>query len=317
MSNAELSNEVLVNLIKEGWDPDGKYMMQLWDQNQTLIRSTVKIYQKFESMEDLMQEAFIGFSEAIEDYDPNKDAKFITYALICVKGHVSRYVRKNGSAIRLPSWVHTLLIKKKKFIQEYRVKHDKDPSDQQIAKELEITVERLKELEQKESFYKDLSSLDKPIKEGEDLKLEDCLSDGYIPQEEVEEQIYSKQRAKAVWDEVDQLPVKQKTIILMRYLDDMTLDQCGAAMGINSNAVRAHQIKAIKTLGSGKHRKMLIKYADSDAYSSALRGSVSGFMRSFTSSTEKAAIRNIERHRSALNRIAAFIQTSEEENEKH
>ena len=87
-----LSNEELVKLIKEGQDPDGKYMMDLWKQNKGLIWRTVKPYANYESEEDLMQEAFIGLSKAVGLFDPNMGASFITYALFWVKQFVVRFL---------------------------------------------------------------------------------------------------------------------------------------------------------------------------------------------------------------------------------
>ena len=311
-----LSNEELVKLIKEGQDPDGKYMMQLWKQNHGMIWKTINVYTKFEDPEDLMQEAFIGLKKAVELFDPDMETSFITYAVFWVKQVVSRYVKNNGKLIRIPVYKQDLMYRKKRFISEYCNKFGKDPSDKQIAAELDITVEQLKTLNQSESDYRYIKSISEPIdsKDGK-LTLEDLLSDdGSTPQEEVEEQIYREQRAKAVWNEVDQLPDKQKTVILMRYLEELTLDECAKATGVTTELIRKRQIDAVRTLGSGKHRKILIQYADSNPYSSALQGSIANFRRTHTSTTEKLAIRNVENHRAALNRIAAFIQESKEEN---
>ena len=310
-----MSNEELVKLIKEGQDPDGKYMMQLWKQNHGMIWKIINFYTKFDDPEDLMQGAFIGLKKAVDLYDPDMEASFITYAVFWIRQAVSRYVKNNGKLIRIPVYHYELMYRKKKFITDYHNKFGKDPSDQQIAAELDITVERLKALNQSESDYKTFRSLNDPIesKDGS-LKLEDLLSDGSIPQEEVEEQIYREQRARTVWNEVDQLPDKQKTVILMRYLEELTLDECAKATGVGRELIRRQQIEAVRKLGSGKHRKILIQYADSNPYSSALQGSIAGFQRTHTSSTERLAIRNVENHRAALNRIAAFIQESKEEN---
>ena len=109
MSNAELSNEVLVNLIKEGWDPDGKYMLQLWDQNQGLIRKIINHYQKYDSMDDLMQEAFIGLQKAVEQYEPMKEIPFFNHAAIWINNTLALYARRNGKYIRLPYTVYSNL----------------------------------------------------------------------------------------------------------------------------------------------------------------------------------------------------------------
>ena len=311
-----LSNEELVKLIKEGQDPDGKYMMQLWKQNHGMIWKTINVYTKFEDPEDLMQEAFIGLRKAVDFYDPNMNIKFATYLTFWIKQIVSRYIRNNGKLIRMPVYCYDLLYKRNRFISEYRGQFGQDPSDQQIAAELDISINRLKALEQRTSKCNNIRSLYDPIgNESSDLKLEDCLSDGSIPQEEIDEQIYREQRAAAVWKEVNELPDKQKSVILMRYLEDKTLDECAKEIGVTEELVRRRQIAAVKTLGSGKHRKMLIIYADNNPYNSALHGSVSEFKITHTSSTEKIAIRNVERHRTAMERIAAFISNSEEENE--
>lgn len=311
MSITTLDNEELVKLIQNGDDQNGCYMMQLWERNQVLIRKTAERYQKFDNMQDLMQEAFIGLEKAVEEYKPGYETKFMTYALFWIKAEISKYIRENGSMIRFPSHFIDKLARKKRFIQEYRCEFCEDPSDQQIADALDISVDKLKELEQREKNCRNLSSLEKPFGEDEDLKLEDCLSDGKIPQEEIEEQIYKEQRAKVVWNEVDQLPKRQRDVIRMRYKDDLTLEECAAALGIEYGAVRVHQIKAIKALGSGKHRSILVYYSE-DPYNNAFMGGLNSFKVSQTSITERIAINNVDCHRDALKKIYAFIHESEE-----
>lgn len=311
MSKTTLDNEELVKLIQNGNDQNGCYMMQLWKRNLVLIRKTAEKYQKYDNMQDLMQEAFIGLKKAVEEYKPGYETKFMTYALFWIKAEISKYIRENGSMIRFPSHFISKLTRKKRFIQEYRCEFGEDPSDQQIADALDISVDKLKELEQREKNCRNLSSLEKPFGEDEDLKLEDCLSDGKIPQEEIEEQIYKEQRAKVVWNEVDQLPKRQRDVIRMRYKDDLTLEECAAALGIEYEAVRVHQIKAVKTLGSGKHRSILIHYSD-DPYANAYKGGLNSFMVTQTSITEKIAMNHIKCHQDALMKISAFIQGREE-----
>ena len=80
-----------------------------------------------------------------------------------------------------------------------------------------------------------------------------------------------------------------------------------AALGIEYGAVRVHQIKAVKTLGSGKHRSILIHYSD-DPYANAYKGGLNSFMVTQTSITEKIAMNYIKCHQDALMKISAFSQ---------
>lgn len=303
-----LSNEELVKLIKEGQDPDGKYMMDLWKQNKGLIWRTVKPYTNYESEEDLMQEAFIGLSKAVGLFDPNMGASFITYALFWVKQFVVRYIQNNGNLIRIPASHYDLMLKKKKFVADFRSKFGRDPSDQDIAAALKVSLDQLKIIGKTSSSCSNIKSLSDPIKKTDGLDLEDYLSDGSIPQEEVEERLYSEQRAAAVWNEVDQLPAEQKTVIRKRYLEEMSIGQCAEAMHISIDIAKQQNAKAMRALRSEKHSRVLAKYIDSELYNEALHGTLTGFRRTSTSSTERVAIRNVEKHRTALNRIAAFIQ---------
>jgi len=307
MSNAELSNEVLVNLIKEGWDPDGKYMLQLWDQNQGLIRKIINHYQKYDSMDDLMQEAFIGLQKAVEQYEPMKEIPFFNHAAIWINNTLALYARGNGKYIRLPYTVYASLRKKKQFIQQYKNEHTEEPSDELIAKALEISLTRLREINNYESIFNYTPSLDEVTNEEDDLTLADRIPAKWNQFDDIEEQIFKKQVSETVWKEVDQLPDKLSRVVKLRYKGGYSITECAQITGKSPGCVNYRQKKAEALLGEGEHRERLLPCVD--IYRSALSGSLSDYNRTQTSTTERIAIRNIERERRRYDRmIASFLQ---------
>lgn len=307
MSNTDLSNEVLVNLIQDGLDPDNHYMMQLWDKNQAGIKKIVNQYLNCDCMEDLMQEAFIGLQKAIEQYEPKKGMPFFNHAMFWINNTLSLYVRHNGKNVYLPYTVYSPLRRKRRFVQQYKKEHSEAPTDQQIADALNISIERLNDINQYEAVFSNTASLDKTSAEEDGVTLADHIPVEDHNLDDVEEQIFRKQISETVWSEVDQLPENLSKVIRLRYKNANSLNECAELIGASLSCVYQRQRKAEKILGQGEHREKLLPCID--WYKSALSGSLGDYNRTQTSTTERIAIRNIERERKRYDRmIARFLQ---------
>mgnify|MGYP004537000591 CR=1 FL=1 len=113
-----MSNEEIVQEIQNGINVT-ENMELLYRQNTPLIRKFIKPYSHYENIEDLEQESYFGLFEAAKNYDPNKEAKFITYARFWIVQAVYRYIQCNIPAVRIPSGLNGKINRYKKYVNKY------------------------------------------------------------------------------------------------------------------------------------------------------------------------------------------------------
>jgi len=134
----------IIILAKNG---DKEAIEYLCNQNLNLIRNIAKSYTKYcGSFEDLVQEGCVGVLNAISKFDLNKDCKFVTYATYCIKERISNYLYRNR-LIRLPKHQYSNLCKYMNLKSKLEKEFNYSPSFEQLAKELNISVEKVMELE--------------------------------------------------------------------------------------------------------------------------------------------------------------------------
>lgn len=141
-----------------------------------------------------------------------------------------------------------------------------------------------------------VKSLDAPIKgaEGEeDTTLGELAAFAADPCQEVLDRLEQEELCSVLWQCVDSLPGKQLDVIRSRYKGNMTMKQCGQFCGISEAEARKQQLKALRSLRTGKNAKLLYPFVleDERIYSGALIGNgVERFNHTWTSSTERVAM---------------------------
>mgnify|MGYP002242342722 CR=1 FL=1 len=113
-----MTNEEFVARIRNRIDT-AECMAQLWQQNRAFVAKIAKRYAAYEDIDDLMQEGFIGLCNAVECYDPDGGAKFLTYAAYWIQQAMVRYMSKYSSVVQLPQDVRTKINRLRKFEREY------------------------------------------------------------------------------------------------------------------------------------------------------------------------------------------------------
>ena len=154
-----------------------------------------------------------------------------------------------------------------------------------------------------------LGSLDSPVKGldgGEDTTIGDMVASVEDMEGDTVERMQQEQLKAELWDYVDSLPGQQPAVIRMRFQDGMAMEAIGREYGTSGEAVRHIQAKALRELRKPRYSKRLRPFLpDADRiYSMAITGNgVGKFNRTWTSSTERAALNVIdweERHRMHL-----------------
>ena len=96
-----VTNEQLVALIRAG-ENEADNMLKLWNRNKGFVFKTAKKYSGYAEMDDLMQEGYLGLSEAVRYYDAEKGVPFINYAALWIRQAMQRYIDNSGNVVRIP-----------------------------------------------------------------------------------------------------------------------------------------------------------------------------------------------------------------------
>lgn len=299
-----MTNEELINAIRTDGDTDRTKMLQLWNQNRGMIRKACQKVRGYMEPEDAMQECYLPFAEAVDAYDPEAGQNFVSFMYSRLTWHLIRYVQENGGMIRIPPYQRETIRKYRKYVSDFYQITGREPNDRMVCAVLDLTPDQLQQLRQ-DALCIRLNSLDKPLSVDGDneVYLSDIIPDtGTDLEEATMEAVFMQQRKKAVREAVDSLErAQEREAIRLYYYEGMTYDQAGEIMGIRREKVRSLLAGAFRKLRTGKRSRALREYADaSGLYSMGLRGGIGSFNRTWTSSTENAALKDLERQRDNL-----------------
>ena len=263
----------------------------LYRQNLPMIRKIAARFTAKAELEDLTQEAYFGLIRAVELWDPEKDVLFMSYAAYWIKQHIVRYIHDHSTTIRVPVHQREVMRAYSKMINSYQVRFGRDPEETEICHALDLSRDQYRQL------LKDLQtvgtcSTSAPIGDDGETILEDLIPDECDPIEDALERISKEEEAAALWSEVDRLPEREAEVIRSRFREDLTLKQCGEALGVSSEMVRQLQEKALRKLRRPSVQRRLSPYlTDSGAYTMGLHGTGRGSFERYGSSQECAVMR--------------------------
>ena len=233
--------------------------------NQRLVASVARRYmRKGLPFYDLVQEGNLGLMRAVEKYDPHLGYKFSTYATWWIRQAVTRALADLGRPIRLP--VHMVEGIQQLNAAERRLTRDKDrePTPDELAKELELTPEQVKTLMRQRKNQHTIS-LNTPLGEegsfpegwiGEESTLEDFVKnstpDTSVWASPYELAVKMEMREDVVNAFVDALPERLRLVLAYRFgfIDDRprTLEEVGRELGVTRERVRQLEKQALGML---------------------------------------------------------------------
>lgn len=293
-----MTNEQLAIRIKAGIDVANN-MLQLWQQNRGFIHKIVNQYKAYAEEEDLEQEGYLGLSAAVVHYNPDEGVTFIHYASFWIKQYIARYIRGNGT-VRLPEFMQGRIREYNKMVQKWQQNYHRKPTDGEICHFLDFSWEMLENLKKAVQMAK-IGSLDVPIGEDEDCSLYELIPGSIDEEEQVEsmvlEKVQKEELCAVVWPLVDSLTDTQAKTIRARYQDNMTFREIAEDQGVSVEMARQRERQGLRELRKPSKSKLLRPFLPDDnrIYSMGLQGNgVGSFNRTWTSSTERAALRDWE-----------------------
>lgn len=302
-----MTNEELVEKIQVGEDVADN-MLRLWQQNRGFIHKIVNQYKAFAEVEDLEQEGYLGLNEAVRHYNPDEGVTFLHYAYYWIKQYIVRYIKGNG-IVRLPEHIQERIRKYNRIVQEWQQDYNRSPSDEEICCFYGVSEKMLNKVH-KARIMVQIGSLDVPVGEETEKTLYDLLPAAVDEEERTIEKIQAEQLCAVLWSMVDTLPGNEPEIIRKRYREELAFKEIGQQLGISVEAVRQWEYKGLRELRKPSKARILERFLeDGRIYNSALHGNgVSSFNRTWTSSTEKIALKRIEADEEEESRRRAELQ---------
>ncbi len=206
--------------------------------NLRLVLSVIqRFYGRGENADDLFQVGCVGLIKAIDNFDLSQNVQFSTYAVPMIIGEVKRYLRDNNS-IRVSRSVRDLAYKVIQFKERYTKEHGKEPTVEEIAKELEVT---------KEDIAFSLDAIQDPVSLQEPV-YNDGSESIYIM-----DQVKDSKNTDELWAEkitikgaMEKLNEKERMIINKRFFDGRTQMEVAEEIGISQAQVSRLEKTAIQ-----------------------------------------------------------------------
>lgn len=244
--------EKLEYIIEEGKYSENRFV----EANLRLVVYTAKKYShRGLSIEDLVQEGNIGLIKAVKKFNPTMGFRFCTYSIWWIRQAITRAIADQTRIIRIPVYLTEKLNRMAKIMNKLRIALDREPTDEEIAKEMNEKIEKIK-------FYRlifpDTECLDDIVNKEDNTTRSDFVPDSnpnafeYAMEEKFKEAIELL---------LDRLSQKEKDVIKLKYglIDGRThtLEEVGIAFNLTRERIRQIEVNALIKMRHPSNRNII------------------------------------------------------------
>ena len=246
----------LAQRIKKG---DQEALEKLTKANLRFVVSVAKQYQNQGlSLPDLINEGNLGLIKAAEKFDETRGFKFISYAVWWIRQSILQALAKQSRIVRLPLNQVGSLNKINKAFARFEQEHERTPSPEELATELEPPKEKVTDTLRVAGRH---VSVDAPFADGEDNSLLDVLVNPDSPN--ADRGLINESLSTEVDRALETLTERERDIIKYFFgigTSEMTLEEIGEKFDLTRERVRQIKEKAIRRLRHSSRSKLLKSY---------------------------------------------------------
>ena len=235
-----LKNDEMVELLRRTKEGDMAAREKLIAGNLRLVLSVIQRFdRRGENVDDLFQVGCIGLIKAIDNFNIDLDVRFSTYGVPMIVGEIRRYLRDNSS-VRVSRSMRDTAYKVLKVKEKFMSEHQREPTLEEIAKELDAKREdivfAMEAITDPVSLYEPVYS-----DSGDAVCVMDQVKDSKNTDENWLDHI-------ALKDAVDKLPQREKRILALRFFQGKTQMEVSTEVGISQAQVSRLEKSALEQI---------------------------------------------------------------------
>lgn len=203
---------------------------------------------------DLVQQANIGLTNAVDRYNPHRGTRFTSYAVFWIKEAIIEYISDVSRLIHLPTYICIEIAKLHKHEDTFATEHQRKPTDDELATLSGLPIARIKYLK---GLDVNIISTETQPDEEQDGTIADTLTDFDVA-EDPHKEFFQDECHQMILDFLSKLTPRQRDVIILRFglnpnvaINPLNLEETGKILGISKERVRQ-----LETLALNKLRRM-------------------------------------------------------------